>query len=103
MNDPMLDTWYEFAAAVAYTADVERSGLTVWDALAEALRHWLSDRPDPTPGRDDLRAVLLDVMDRSPEFGAPGGVPLGAILETAMDDWAAAASADANDGRPFSS
>lgn len=101
MNNSTLDTWHEFAAAVAYVADIERPGITVWDALAEALHHWLDDRPTTTPGGDELRAVLADVFCRSPEFGAPGGVHLGAILETAMDNWASAASADVNDGRSF--
>lgn len=101
MNEQTLDIWREFAAAVAYVAEIERPGLTVWDALAEALHHWLDDRPAATLGRDDLRTVLADVMERSPEAGAPGGVPLGAILEAAMREWSTSAAECVNDGLPF--
>ena len=101
MNDHTLDTWHEFAAAVAYVAAIERPGLTVWDALAEALHQWLDDRPSAMPNRDELRAVLADVMDRSPEAGAPGGEPLGVILEAAMTQWSIDAGERLNDGLIF--
>lgn len=101
MNDHPLDTWHEFAAAVAYVADIERPGLTVWDALAEALHHWLDDRPAPATNRDEFRAVLVDLMDRCPEAGAPGGVMLGEILESAIAGWTTNAADRLNDGCRF--
>lgn len=102
MTEQSLNTWHEFGAAVAYVAEIEQSGLALWDALAEALRSWLDDRSTAAGSGDELRSALAEVMHRSPEVGAPGGVPLGLILEAAIGDWAIAAADRFNDGRHFS-
>lgn len=102
MSEQSLNTWQEFGAAVAYVTEIEQPSLALWDALAEALRSWLDDRSAAAGGGDELRSALAEVMHRSPEVGAPGGMPLGMILEAAMGDWAITAAERLNDGRHFS-
>ena len=98
-----IDCWREFAAAIAYVADLEQPHLTVWDALADALGAWVDEDEavSDATAADPLRRVLLEVAQRTPEAGAPGGVALGVILEAAMCDWTERASARLNDGYPF--
>ncbi|MAT05400.1 MAG: hypothetical protein CL424_10210 [Acidimicrobiaceae bacterium] len=97
-----VDACREFIAAVEFVSELERSSGSVWDAIADALAEWA----DLVPARagssaDPLRSVLRELLETTPEVGAPGGVHLGAIIEAAITDWAAAASARVNDGHPF--
>ena len=100
-----IDMWSEFAYAVQFVESVERSGLTLWDALTEALVGWLDeDRRARALGQrkcDQLRNVLRQIVEETPEVGAPGGVCVGAILDAAMSDWVDAAALRLNDGHPF--
>lgn len=101
------DSWHEFAAAVAYVADVERPGLTIWEALAEALRAWMHDGGGrPIGGHaqvDALRPVLEHLLTSTPEAGAPGGTDVGSMVDAAMAMWSESASHRVNDGHKFAS
>lgn len=99
---PSTDACREFLAAVEYIVDIEDQTMTVWDALAGAIAAWL----DPalvgeTYGGDPLRSVLRELLDSTPDVGAPGGVRVGDAIEAAITAWATAASDRVNDGHPF--
>jgi hypothetical protein len=92
----------EFAAAVEFVAAVERPGLTIWCALAEAVGDWLDiDAGRGCLDEDTLRSVLQQVLVTTPEVGAPGGVGIDAILDAAMSAWIDVSAKRINDGRPF--
>jgi len=100
---PSSEVWREFNAAVTYVAEMERPGLSTWQALAEAVQHWAPDgaRSFGDGALDPLRAALAYICDVTPELGAPGGVGLGSILDAAMSAWSESASKRLNDGFPF--
>ena len=107
MNDTATrygETLTEFVAAVDYAAAVERPGLDLWEALAEALSQWLSDgRMTGSVGEDPLRSALRHLLQAIPEAGAPGGQYLAAILDAAASSWTEDMSRRLNDGLPFAS
>lgn len=99
----LSEVWREFDAAVTYVAEMERPGLTIWQALAEALQDWAPDGAGlvSNSARDPLRAALTCVFNVTPELGAPGGVSLGSILDSAMQAWSESVSQRLNNGFPF--
>lgn len=101
---PSSEVWREFNAAVTYVAEMERQGLSTWQALAEAVQDWAPDgaRSFGDGALDPLRAALAYIGDVAPELGAPGGVSLGSILDASMAAWSETASERLNDGHPFS-
>lgn len=101
-SDHSIDTCREFIAAVEFVEELERSTGSVWDAIADALVEWADHAPARFPSSaDPLRSVLRQLLETTPEVGAPGGVHLGAVIEAAITEWTAAASARVNDGHPF--
>jgi len=98
-----IEVWTEFAAAVEAVADLERPGLSVWSALAEALAGWLDDGTlvGSVGCQDTPRSVLQQVLAVTPEVGAPGGVGLDAIFDAAASAWIDDAASRINDGRAF--
>ena len=105
MNDNRAssDVWREFDAAVTYVSEMERPGLTTWQALVEALQDWAPDGVGLVGGSDldPFRTAIAYLCEVTPELGAPGGVSLESVLDAAMNIWSAAASARLNDGFPF--
>jgi hypothetical protein len=99
------ETWLEFAAAVEFVAEIERPDLTVWTAVTEALSGWIdaggTRSANGCPGGDPLRVLLGQIIETTPEVGAPGGAPLDAILDAAMSNWSTMAAQRLNDGLPF--
>ena len=75
--------WLEIVGAVDYLSVTHRFGLSVWDALEEALRWWITDRfdqgtePAPLPwdDPDPLRSTLERVV---------GSVAAVGTLDTAL-------------------
>jgi hypothetical protein len=101
-NRTSIDACREFAAAVDFVTEFENPNLTVWGALAGALATWADLAPvRAVPGVDPLRSVLRELLDSTPEAGAPGGVQLGDVIEAAMVEWVQGISARLNDGRTF--
>ena len=106
MNDSRFsssEVWREFDAAVTYVTEMERPGLTIWQALAEALQDWVPDgaRLARDSALDPLRAALTHIFEVTPELGAPGGVSLGSILNSAIQAWSESASERLNNAFPF--
>lgn len=99
---PSIDACREFVAAVDFLAEMDCPRPSVWDAVADALAQWAGLAPARSESSaDPLRSVLRELIETTPEVGAPGGVRLGAVIEAAITDWAAAASTRVNDGQPF--
>jgi hypothetical protein len=102
--------WTEVVAAVEFLAQSERLGMTVWDALDEAIRLWAEEwfeqgatRRDVWSDADPLR-TSMEVLLRSVASGAiPGGQQLGAVLSAALELWLEGIRLRHNQGRPFSS
>jgi hypothetical protein len=61
-----LCVWLEVAAAVDYLTDTHRPGLSVWDALDEAIRWWTAELVDPRGGFPARRAAELPSADPDP-------------------------------------
>lgn len=103
------DIWDQTAAAVAYLAGMTRPGLTVWDALDEAVRDWLGALHDVDTGTggspwddpDPLRTSLGALLGSTAPAGSPGGDPLGDVLSAALAGWVQQTAEDVNDGHRF--
>jgi hypothetical protein len=109
MDDSSSACWAEVVAAVEYLAQSERLGITVWDALDEAIRLWAEQwfagvgRPAARIEEDPLR-ISVEVLLRSVASGAiPGGQPLALVLTAALELWLAEMRDEHNQGQPFSS
>lgn len=110
MDDSSSAVWTEVVAAVEHLARSERLGITVWDALDEAIRLWAEEwfgvgatRMAARTEEDPLRASV-EVLLRSVASGAvPGGQPLGRVLTAALELWLDEMRELHNQGQPFSS
>lgn len=96
-----LDSVSEFVAAVEYVAVVDRPALTIWEALAEALRDWLGDHAPDERERDSLRRVLIRLIEMIPEDGVPGGHQISEVVDASVGSWAERQAERLNDGLPF--
>lgn len=108
MDDSSSACWTEVVAAVEYLAQSERLGITVWDALDEAIRLWAEEwfagagRPAARIEEDPLR-ISVEVLLRSVASGAtPGGESLAQVLTAALELWLAEMRDEHNQGHPFS-
>lgn len=105
-------TWLlELVAAVDFLRRGDRHGLTVWDAIEEAVRLWVAERvstidgvPDPDfaeLGWADASALdrslgrMLDVLDREPP------VPAAVAMQQAIRRWLDLVASVHNDGQPW--
>ena len=106
--------WLEVVSAVDYLAAVHRPGLTVWDALDEAIRWWTAEHLDPRTGFSPHRVVDLPWHDPDPlrstlerllaavlPADTPDGTTLPDALSAALAAWLSAMADGFNDGRSF--
>jgi hypothetical protein len=106
--------WLEVVSAVDYLASVHRPGLTVWDALDEAVRWWTAEHLDPRAGFAPHRAVdlpwhdpdpLRSTLERLLAAVAPAdtadGTTLPEVLSAALMAWLTVMAEDFNDDLPF--
>jgi hypothetical protein len=106
--------WLEVVSAVDYLTAAHRPGLTVWDALDEAIRWWTAELLDPRDGFPSRRAVELPWHDPDPLrstievlLGAvPAAEPadataLGDVFTSALMAWLAVMADEFNDGQRF--
>ncbi|MFT3851974.1 MAG: hypothetical protein QM733_04445 [Ilumatobacteraceae bacterium] len=91
----------DLVAAVDYLSATQRLGLTVWEAVEEAVRWWASDRlagPDglvdeafsELPWDDDpdpLRTGFERLLACTGGAGGPDGLEFGVILTSAIEGW----------------
>ena len=63
-----VDLWRQVASAVEYIAMVERSGFSVWNAIADAIAVWIED---DSFGDADVREGWGEVVGARPETAAP--------------------------------
>ncbi len=96
LGEPLAEggTWLlDLVAAVDHLRRGHRPGLTVWDALEEALR-WRLPRVDTEPSWDEpdpLADTLRDFLDH-------GGTPVAHEVQAAVRDWVTAAADRYNRG-----
>jgi hypothetical protein len=105
----------DVVAAIDYLASTHRLGLTVCEAVEEALRWWTADRlalpgelPDDDfadlPWGDDpdpLRTAVARVLASTSGPDGPDGLALGVIIATALDGWVRRMADLYNDGHRF--
>ena len=117
MSDEALSTecselWLEVVAAVEYLCITHRPGLTVWDALAEAVRWWVegtgaqgdSGRERcslPWSDPDPLRSALESLLGVASPAGTLDGCGLPAVMDGALCSWLDVVAAEFNDSRSF--
>jgi len=95
-GEPLAEggTWLlDLVAAVDHLRRGHRPGLTVWDALEEALR-WRLPRADteaPWDEPDPLADTLRSFLDH-------GGTPVAQEVQAAVRDWVTAAADRYNRG-----
>ena len=91
----------DLVAAVDFLSSTHRLGLTVWEAVEEALRWWSTGRlagpgelvdeafselpwdDDPDP----LRTAVERLLACTSGAGAPDGLEFGVVMSTAIDGW----------------
>ena len=106
------ELWLEVVAAVEYLGASHRPGLSVWDALAEAVRWWADGATSPADvGRrasslpwsdpDPLRTAFESLLEVTSPAGTIGGHDLPAILDVALCGWLDAMAAAFNDHHRF--
>lgn len=91
----------DLVAAVDFLSSTHRLGLTVWEAIEEALRWWAADRL-ASPGElvdeafselpwdddpDPLRTGVERLLACTSGAGAPGGLDFGVIVSSAIEVW----------------
>ncbi|MGD9702848.1 MAG: hypothetical protein AB7L17_11180 [Ilumatobacteraceae bacterium] len=106
------EAWLDVAAAVEYLGATHRLGLTVWDALAEAVRWWIegaSWQADSGRGRgslpwsdpDPLRTALESLLGVVGTAGTLDGHDLPTVMDGALRSWLDAMAEAFNDGCGF--
>lgn len=106
------ELWLEVVAAVEYLGATHRPGLSVWDALAEAVRLWEEDMSSPGDrGRehcslpwsdpDPLRTALESLLRVTSPLGTLDGHELPAVIDGALCSWLEVMAAAFNSGRRF--
>ena len=109
VDDPS-GIWLDVVAAVDYLATGSRPGLTVCNALAEALTAWMLERHDvgvrgdralPWDDPDPLRSILDTTLRTVGGPGTVDGAPLAAVFEASLQRWVAEMAEQFNDGYAF--
>jgi hypothetical protein len=108
------EVWLEVVGAVDYLAEGHRLGITVWDALEEALRWWTAELLDPREGfpsgrgvdvpwcdPDPLRSSMSQLLVVVPPAHAPGTAALGDVLTAALRAWLSVMAVEFNDSHRF--
>ena len=106
------ESWIEALAAVEYLSRTHIPGLTVWDAVAEAVRWWVDGagapgdssrefRRLPWHDPDPLRSALQSLLAVASPAGTPDGQDLRAVMDGALRSWLGAMAAAFNDDRGF--
>jgi hypothetical protein len=101
--------WLEVVATVDYLSVTHRFGLTVWDALEEAIRWWTADRLDdgnaptelPWDDPDPLRSTIERLLGAVAAVGTLDGAPLPNVLTEALSTWLVRMADRHNDGHRF--
>lgn len=109
------DVWLELVAAVDYLSVTHRLGMTVCDAIDEAVREWTAARRSggtlfpvtaaevPWDEPDPLRTTLSALLDAVEPLDAPAGRTVATALVSALDAWLDAAARSYNQGYAFTS
>jgi hypothetical protein len=109
------DVWLELVAAVDYLSVTHRLGMTVCDAIEEAIRTWTAARRSegmlfpmataevPWDDPDPLRSTLADLLAVVEPLGTPVGFATSSALVSALDAWLHHAAERYNAGAPFRS
>lgn len=106
------ESWLEVIAAVEYLGCTHRPGLTVWDALAEAVRWWVDGASSPADsGRggcsppwndpDPLRTALESLLGVVGSAGTLDGHDLATVMDGAVRCWLEAMASAFNDDQGF--
>jgi hypothetical protein len=116
-NDAIVDdagVWLDVVAAVDHLSVTDRLGLTVWEAVEEAVRWWTADRLIP-PGDidhvgyaelpwddpDPLRSTLERLLAVASPAGTLDGAELGEVVTAALVVWVDRMARRHNDGHIF--
>jgi hypothetical protein len=117
VTEPGVDhgaVWLEVVSAVDYLAAAHRPGLTVWDALDEAIRWWTAEHLEPrmgfSPNRvvdlpwhdpDPLRSTIERLLAAVAPADTPEGTTLPDALSAALGAWLTTMADGFNDSHPF--
>jgi hypothetical protein len=106
--------WLDVVSAVDYLGAGHRYGLTIWDAVEEALRWWNAghltggdtlDAHDaaqlPWDDPDPLRTALEHLVLHLDTPGVPGAIAAPDALHEALTYWVARMATEYNDGHPW--
>ena len=98
----------DLVAAVDFLRRGDRHGLTVWDALEEALRWWTAEQASAVAGVSDPELADLVWGDSDPLrsslthlLAATDTVATDVAIQQAVRRWAATMSSLYNDGAPW--
>jgi hypothetical protein len=92
------DVWLELVAAVDYLSVTHRLGMTICDAIEEAVRSWTTARRSggmlfpstselPWDDPDPLRSTLADLLMVIEPVEAPTGLSASRAIVSALDAW----------------
>ena len=113
-RDEQARVWLNVLGAVEYISETHRPGLSVWDALEEAIRWWSIDRlapsdgfPDPVLSElpwndpDPLRSSIERLLASVGPAGTTDGHVLSDVLTSALGVWVDLMAKRYNDGHHF--
>jgi len=106
------ESWLEAVAAVEYLGATHRPGLSVWDALAEAVRWWIDGASSPADSGwggcslpwsdpDPLRTALESLLGVVGPAGTLDGHDLPTVMDGAVRSWLEAMASAFNEGQGF--
>ena len=108
------ETWLDVVSAVDYLNATHRPELTVWDALEEAVRWWVSARFEatadglfarlvevPWTDPDPLRHSLERMLEVSEPYGTTDGQGTSDVLDSALGAWLGEMAVRFNDRQAF--
>ena len=106
--------WLDVLGAVDHISETHRPGLSVWDALEEAIRWWSIDRLAPSDGfpdpilselpwndPDPLRSSIERLLAAVGPAGTTDGHALPDVLASALSGWVDQMATRYNDGHNF--
>lgn len=111
-----IEVWLDLLCAVQFLSHTYRLGLSVSDAVGEAISDWVAEQAAPVWGDlggsaveirvreadlDSLRMAMEQFLGATPPAGTPGTPTMAIVLTTAIGSWTARMAEVFNESAPW--